>query len=943
MQGMNLKKPRWMAAARMIRPSRQLGEHRPGLFEQIAVKTGAAAGLLMLAATSPAATLADCDAATHARTLHPAVTTGLRANAAWIDATRLRWAGVAGSGRYRLHHSATAAISARSGASVSGADWSIELTPASSALGKAEQLRWAWLGTGTDLVLPAAEASRLAAGLRGQLLLTREDSAGRVLAVTQIQHPGALDALYSAALSAPMPGATPTAAGGSFRLWAPTAQAVSVCLYADGRAAARGVHALTRDEATGFWTATLPEAIAGHAFLYLVDVAVPNVGIVRNRVTDPYALALSTDSARSYLIDLADPATKPTGWDATPRPDTVRDATDLVIYELHVRDFSVQDATVQPARRGKYLAFTEAASDGVEHLQRLAEAGITDVHLLPAYDLSTVPEAGCETPTVSGAADAESQQAAIGAVRERDCFNWGYDPWHYTVPEGSYSSDPESPSARIREFRAMVQALHRRGLRVGMDVVYNHTFAAGQDAKSVLDRIVPGYYHRLNADGGIERSTCCENTATEHAMMARLMIDSAVIWARDYRIDSFRFDLMGHQPRAAMEQLQAAVNTAAGRHIHLIGEGWNFGEVADGRRFVQAAQLALAGSGIGTFSDRARDAARGGSPGDSGRALVARQGWLSGLHYLPNAESGPGSRAELLAAADLVRVGLAGTLRDYRMRAADGQTRRLEELRYGNSPAGYVHAPGEVVNYVENHDNQTLYDGLVMKLPRATPMAERVRIQALGNAIVAFSQGIAYLHAGQEILRSKSLDRNSYNSGDHFNPLDLSLTDNGYGRGLPPAWDNQSSWPWMRPLLADPNLKPAPEHIRHARDLVLDLFRIRQSSKLFRLPDTRSIQRRLTLLNTGPEQIPTVLVGHLDGRDLVDAGFPELVYAINVAPTAAVLNLPTLAGRAWQLHPVHLRDGAADPRPREAAAVDVEAGRFSVPPRTALVWVVMPG
>nr|MCU0755917.1 DUF3372 domain-containing protein [Xanthomonadales bacterium] len=533
MQGKNLEKPRWRAAVRVMGRWRHLGERRSGLFEQIAAKTGAAAGLLMLLATaSSAATLADCDAATHARTLHAAATTGLRASAAWLDATRIRWAGVAGSGRYRLHHSATAAIHARSGATVSGADWSIELTPGSHALSKAEQMRWTWLGGGTDLAVPAAEAARVPDGLRGQLLLTREDSAGRVLAVTQIQHPGALDALYAAAVEAPMPGATITPAGGNFRLWAPTAQAVAVCLYADGRAAARAVQPLTRDDATGFWSARVAEA-SGSAFLYLVDVAVPNVGIVRNRVTDPYALALSTDSARSYLIDLADPATKPSGWDTTPRPDTVRDATDLVIYELHVRDFSVQDATVPAARRGKNLAFTEAASNGVEHLQKLADAGITDVHLLPTYDLSTVPEAGCETPTVSGAPDSEAQQATVGAVRERDCFNWGYDPWHYTAPEGSYSSDPESPTARIREFRAMVQALHQKGLRVGLDVVYNHTFAAGQDAKSVLDRIVPGYYHRLNADGGIERSTCCENTATEHAMMARLMIDSAVIWARD--------------------------------------------------------------------------------------------------------------------------------------------------------------------------------------------------------------------------------------------------------------------------------------------------------------------------------------------------------------------------------------------------------------------------
>src|SRR5690606_2636963 len=154
------------------------------------------------------------------------------------------------------------------------------------------------------------------------------------------------------------------------------------------------------------------------------------------------------------------------------------------------------------------------------------------------------------------------------------------------------------------------------------------TSASGQDGKSVLDRIVPGYYHRLDGAGDVTRSTCCENTATEHAMMARLMIDSAVLWVKHYGIDSFRFDLVGHQPPEAMERLQDAVDATAGRRIQLIGEGWNFGEVADGARFVQASQDSLAGSGIGTFSDRARDALRGGGPTDSGLALLREQGWL---------------------------------------------------------------------------------------------------------------------------------------------------------------------------------------------------------------------------------------------------------------------------------------------------------------------------
>ena len=170
----------------------------------------------------------------------------------------------------------------------------------------------------------------------------------------------------------------------------------------------------------------------------------------------------------------------------------------------------------------------------------------------------------------------------------------------------------------------MVQALHRAGLRVGMDVVYNHTTVSGQEPRSVLDRIVPGYYHRLDAAGAVERSTCCDNTATEHAMMARLMADSVALWAQHHRIDSFRFDLMGHQPRAAMEAVQSAANAAAGRHVPLLGEGWNFGEVADGKRFVQASQLSLNDSGIGTFSDRARDAVRG-----SLSAPMSKNVWLS--------------------------------------------------------------------------------------------------------------------------------------------------------------------------------------------------------------------------------------------------------------------------------------------------------------------------
>ena len=611
------------------------------------------------------------------------------------------------------------------------------------------------------------------------------------------------------------------------------------------------------------------------------------------------------------------------------------------IYELHLRDFSVNDASVPAAHRGKYLAFTDAGSDGMRHLRALAVAGMTDLHLLPVFDIATIPETGCPTPWPNAPPAGEQQQAMIAATRERDCYNWGYEPLHYTAPEGSYASDAADPRVRIREFRRMVMAVHGIGLRVGMDVVYNHTSAAGQDGKSVLDRIVPDYYHRLDANGAIERSTCCANTATEQRMMARLMRDSVATWARAYHIDSFRFDLMGHQPRAAMEAVQVAADSARGQHVVLLGEGWNFGEVADGARFVQASQRSLNGSGIATFSDRARDAVRGGGCCDSGLDLLADQGYVNGLHYAPNTQAqGRATRADLLRAADLVRVGLAGTLRDFSMQVATGQVETLDHIDYAGQPAGYAGEPGEVVNYVENHDNPTLFDLNALKLPLSTSAEERARVQILAAAIPMFSQGIAYFHAGIEGLRSKSLDRNSYDSGDWFNRIDWRFRDNGFGSGLPPAADNGKDWPLLRPLLADPALKPSAEIIQWTRDAFFDLLRLRASSSLFRLRSAEEVRKRLHLLNTGPDQIATLVVAHLDGDGLAETRFRELMVFVNVDLHAAVFRAQGERDRPWQLHPVQARSEAADARVRDEARFDAGSGRFHVPARSAVVFVI---
>jgi pullulanase/glycogen debranching enzyme len=847
------------------------------------------------------------------------------ARAVWLNQSLLRWPGVDAAGRFRLYHSTGGTVVAEAGASVTGADGALELE---------------MLADGVTLQT-TADATTLRNLHRQQLLLVLEHSDGRVLRATRLQSAAALDELYAAAEHARL-GATVAPGRTTFALWAPTARNVALCVYESGSGSAQSLEPMQRDDATGVWSAALDRGLSGRYYTYLVDVYVDGTGLVRNHVTDPYAVSLTTDSRRAYVADLQSSRLKPPGWDTTPAPDRVQAQTDAVIYELHVRDFSIGDASVRPEFRGKYLAFTQDGTHGMQHLKALAAAGVTDVHLLPVFDFGSVPEQGCVTPAPAGPPDGESQQAAVTAVSALDCFNWGYDPVHFTAPEGSYATDAADGAVRIVEFRRMVQALHRAGLRVGMDVVYNHTYAAGQDRWSVLDRIVPGYYHRRDEAGRVTTSTCCSNTATEHRMMAKLMIDSAVTWAREYRIDSFRFDLMGHQPRAAMEELQRQVDAAAGRRVLLLGEGWNFGEVADGARFVQASQLSLNGSGIATFSDRARDAIRGGSAGDNDARQVQAQGYVNGLYYDRNADApAEVTVADLMRTADMVRVGLAGSLRGYRLQAYDGRELRLEQIPYGGGqPAGYVTSPGEVVNYVENHDNQTLYDLNAFKLPLGTSGADRARVQVLAAALNAFSQGIAYWHAGFELLRSKSMDRNSYDSGDWFNRLDWTGADNSFGTGLPPARDNAKSWLLMRPRLADPRLKPSAADLEWTRAAFLDLLRIRSSSTLFRLRSAADVDARLRFLNTGPEQVPTVIAAHLLGDGYPGTGFREILYLVNVDLKPHTLRFEGERGKDYLLHPVHRSAAAADRRAAEQAHYDPPTGRFTVPARTAVVFVV---
>jgi pullulanase-type alpha-1,6-glucosidase len=716
------------------------------------------------------------------------------------------------------------------------------------------------------------------------------------------------------------------------------------------------------DAATGTWSVSGDGSWKGKYYLYEVEVYVPSTGAVEpNLVTDPYSLSLAMNSTRSQVVDLTDPALAPAGWEALAKPPL--DAPeDISVYEIHVRDFSINDPSVPDELKGTYKAFTLPNTNGMDHLQALADAGLTHLHLLPAFDIATIDEdkASWQQPDPMALAtyppDSDEQQGAVAATADLDGFNWGYDPFHYTTPEGSYATDPDG-ATRIVEFREMVQSLNNGGLRVVMDVVYNHTHASGQSERSVLDRIVPGYYHRLDDTGAVATSTCCANTATEHAMMERLMVDSLVTWARDYKVDGFRFDLMGHhslanmlEVRAALDALTVADDGVDGSSIYLYGEGWNFGEVADNARFVQATQLNMGGTGIGTFNDRLRDAVRGGGSFDSGTSLIANQGFINGLVYDPNAVALPPSvaEAEMLLSADQIRVGLAGNLAAYELEAADGTVRRGDQIDYLGSPAGYTQDPQEDITYISAHDNQTLYDINAYKAPLATGMMERVRIQNLGLSTVLLGQGVPFIHAGSDLLRSKSFDRDSFNSGDWFNTLDFTYQANNFGVGLPVASANQDNWPIMQPLLADPGLKPQMDDIVLSASIFQDFLQIRYSSPLFRLVSAQDVQDRVRFHNTGPGQVPGLIVMSLSDTvepDL-DPDHESVVVLFNAndePQTFAGGGASPFAGLHLNLHPVQA--ASIDPVVR-TATFDKATGTFVIPGRTTAVFVeqeILPG
>lgn len=503
---------------------------------------------------------------------------------------------------------------------------------------------------------------------------------------------------------------TVDASGTHFRLWSPAVDAARVLLYpTDRNSAATDTLTMTRG-AAGVWSADSPRQLYGQFYTFQVKsgdrwlAETPGV----------WAKAVGTNGMRAAIIDFAN--TDPEGW-ADDRGPELKAMPDAVLYEMHHRDFSMHPSS-GIVNKGKFLALTEQGTTspdglatGIDHLKEL---GVTHVHILPSYDYNSVDEANLQTPQ----------------------YNWGYDPFNYNAPEGSYSTNPADPEARVREFKAMVKALHDAGIGVVMDVVYNHT-ANNDDSNFSLT--APGYYYRHRADGSYSDASGCGNeTASERQQMRDFIVNSVKYWADEYHIDGFRFDLMAIHDMETMDSVAAELKKI-NPSIFVYGEGWTAGDspLPAERRALKENVAKM--EGIAVFSDDIRDAIKGHYSNAEDRGFATGK---------------PGNE-------ETVKIGIVGATAHPQVDYSKGN----------NSKFAYASSPAQIVNYVSCHDDLTLTDKLAKSMPGSS-VDDRVRAAKLAQTIVLTSQGTPFVFAGEEVFRDKKGVHNSYKSPDSINAID---------------------------------------------------------------------------------------------------------------------------------------------------------------------------
>jgi pullulanase len=492
------------------------------------------------------------------------------------------------------------------------------------------------------------------------------------------------------------------------KIWAPTAQIVELRLFKDGEEGSEFYKTSLQPSGNGTWSTVLKGDYEGKFYTFKI-----NDGDWLAEVPDIYTRCVGINGKRGLIYNPR--KTNPENWETDKRP-ALPCFTDAIIYETHVRDFSVsKNSGIK--NKGKFLAFTEEGTtteNGIyTGLSHLKELGITHVHLLPVYDFATVNE---KMPD--------------------EKYNWGYDPLHYNALEGWYSTNPSDGTSRIREFKELVQALHKYGIGVILDVVYNHTYFARE---SVFNQTVPGYFYRQKKDGSFSNASGCGNElATERAMVRKYIIDSLKYWAQEFHIDGFRFDLMGIYDLETMKKIRVELNKVV-PGILLYGEGWAADQspMPENMRAVKYNISQL--PGIATFNDDFRDALKG------NHGLKKSKGFVSGLDLREEAV-----KFGVIAATNHPQI-----VYDY----------------VETSKSAWAAEPGQCINYVSCHDNYTLWDKLKMSVSKASDEDLRKMVK-LAGAFILTSQGVPFLHAGVDFCRTKGGDGNSYKSPDSVNQID---------------------------------------------------------------------------------------------------------------------------------------------------------------------------
>lgn len=496
----------------------------------------------------------------------------------------------------------------------------------------------------------------------------------------------------------------------NFTLWAPTADEVRLMLFDTGDSGhAYETVSMVADK-EGTWTAKVEKDLIGKFYTFNVKIKDKWMG----DTPGINAKAVGVNGKRAAIIDMN--ATDPEGWAADKRPALASPA-DAIIYEMHHRDFSI-DPSSGIQHKGKFLALTEEGTlspeqlaTGIDHLKEL---GVTHVHLLPSYDYASVDETRLD----------------------ENKYNWGYDPQNYNVPDGSYSTDPYDPSVRIKEFKQMVQALHKAGIRVVLDVVYNHTF---NTAESNFERTVPGYFYRQMPDGSFADASACGNeTASNRPMMRKYMIESVLHWINEYHLDGFRFDLMGIHDIATMNEIRKAA-TAVDPSIIIYGEGWaaKAPQMPEDSLAMKANTYRM--PGIAAFSDEMRDGLRGPFNDNHQGAFLAG---------VPGGE-------------ESIKFGIVGAIKHP----------QVDNDLVNYSKASWAEQPTQMVSYVSCHDDMCLVDRLNASVPGITPQ-ELIKLDKLAQTAVFTSQGIPFIYAGEEVMRDKKGVHNSYQSPDSINAID---------------------------------------------------------------------------------------------------------------------------------------------------------------------------